>query len=173
MGLYKDNLNRIIDLIEEQKCVTFAGLTSSGKSTLINKLLDTSLTTSKFNNTTLDFIKLDYLDYTIYDTPGLIVNTDSLDNINYKLIQNKPEYRLIIKDYILDIDSCIGLTLYINGKYKVITKKNSEVLENTYNLNGYVDIVLPGLGFIYVKNSTNIKSNKEDLVIRKSIIGGK
>ena len=112
------------------------------------------------------------IDYTIYDTPGLIVNTDSLDNIKYKLIQNKPGYRLIIKDYILDIDSCIGLTLYINGKYKVITKKNNEVLNNTYNLNGYADIVLPGIGFIYVKNSTNIKSNKE-LIIRKSIIGGK
>ena len=171
-GLYKDNLNKIIDYIEEKKYVTFAGLTSSGKSTLINKLLDTSLTTSKFNNTTLDFIKLDYLDYTIYDTPGLIVNTDSLDNINYKLIKNKPGIRLLIKDYILDIDSCVGLTLYINGKYKVVTKKNNENLFNSYDLNGYKDIILPGIGFIYIKNNTKVMSNKE-LVIRKSIIGGK
>ena len=82
------------------------------------------------------------------------------DSRSHRTISNRVSFPLV------------GLTLYINGKYKVVTKKNNENLFNSYDLNGYKDIILPGIGFIYIKNNTKVMSNKE-LVIRKSIIGGK
>lgn len=171
-GLYKDNLNKIINIIENKKNTLFCGITSSGKSTLINKLLDINLTTSKYKNTTLDFIKLDYLDYTIYDTPGLIINNNILDNITYKVINTKNNFRIIIDKYIIEVKELVGLTIYINSLYKIITKKDNSKLDYNYKLNGYKDILLPGIGFIYIKKECNIKCNKE-LIIRDSIIGGK
>ncbi len=171
-GLYKDNLNKIIDIIDKYKLVTFSGLTSSGKSTLINKLIDSNLTTSKYDNTTLDFIKLDYLDYTIYDTPGLITSSKSINNIKYKIIKTKKDYRIIIEDYILEFSNILGITIYINDLYNIVTKKNNIKLDYSYNLDGYKDILLDGIGFIYVKDASLVYANKE-LIIRKSIIGGK
>ena len=69
-------LNYLKDLITYYKEVIFCGETSSGKSTLINNLLDTNLTTSKYQNTTLDFIKLKYEDNTIFDSPGILLNEE-------------------------------------------------------------------------------------------------
>ena len=172
-GKDKIGLNELIKRIEKEECVLFCGETSSGKSTLINSLLDTKLTTSKFDNTTLDFIKLDYLKYTIYDTPGIILSKKSVyDKIKVSTKTLKSDYELIIDDYIITTDNILNMTLFLKDNVIVKTKKKRKNYEYEYSLNDNSDVYLEDIGFIYIKKGSTIKSNKE-LEIRKSIIGGK
>ena len=162
------NLNKIINEIESETNVIFCGETSSGKSTLINKLSLSNLTTSKYNNTTLDFIKLKYLDYTLYDTPGIIINENkkSVENIKIKTCQLNEKYVLSIGKY--KIRSNGNITLLINSDIDINSKKSDELLKNKIEINYPSDIEIDG-GFIFVKNSCTIECN-EKLTIRKSII---
>ena len=50
--------NDILKLCQKEKEVIFSGPTSSGKSSLINYLFNKKLTTSEYQNTTQDFIKI-------------------------------------------------------------------------------------------------------------------
>lgn len=162
------NLNKIIKEIEENKNVILCGETSSGKSTLINKLVGSNLTTSKYNNTTLDFIKIKYLDYIIYDTPGIIINKNkkSTEKIIIKPLNLNDKYILSIDDYRF---RCNGnVTLLVTDNVKISTKKSDVVLKNKMNIKGLTDIELDN-GFIYIKNPCIIESNIE-LGVRKSII---
>jgi ribosome biogenesis GTPase A len=161
-------LNKIINLIEENNNVIFCGETSSGKSTLINNLIDSKLTTSKYNNTTLDFIKLKYLNYIIYDTPGFINESNNdYDNIIIKTKDVSDNYVLNIGDLIIKTNG--NLTFYINDNTNIISKKENVNLPNRVDIKTKSDIVLNN-GFIYVKEGITVYSNKE-LEIRNSIIG--
>ncbi len=165
----KNNINKIIKLIEENKKVILCGETSSGKSTLINSLTDSLLTTSKYNNTTLDFIKIKYLDYIIYDSPGFIVS-------NFK---NVEKYRLLTKTlnskYIYDIGGIKitgdgNITLFLPHDYLLSSKKDNSSLKYELDIKSVSDIILPNGGFIFIKNNMKLKVSQE-LEIRKSIIG--
>ncbi len=164
----KYNLNKLIDFIEEEKNVIICGETSSGKSTLINKLIDSNLTTSKYSNTTLDFIKLKYMDYVIYDSPGLGINTNKKNITNIKVITKvlKSDYNLIIDDVIINGNG--NITLFLDENVKVISKKKKDEFKYKYSIKDKQDIELDN-GFIFVKNGFSISSNKE-LGIRDSII---
>ncbi len=162
-------LNKIINIIKINKEIILCGETSSGKSTLINKLIGSNLTTSKYNNTTLDFIKLKYLDYVIYDTPGILINElkQNTEKIVIKTKQINDKFVLNIGD--LKINGNGNLTLFIPDYINVSSKKenienfsNEKVLDNQ-------DLVLDS-GFIFIKKGMNIKINK-NLEIRNSIIG--
>ena len=162
------NLTKIINKIENFSNVIFCGETSSGKSTLINKLIDSNLTTSKYSNTTLDFIKLKYLDYTIYDSPGIIINENkkSVENIKIKTCQLNENYILLIDDYQI---RCNGnITLFISDSVSIKTKKSNVLLNNKIEIKDSSDIEIDN-GFIFVKNPCKIESNKI-LGVRKSII---
>lgn len=164
------NLNELIKKIEEKKHVIFCGETSSGKSTLINTLVGSKLTTSKYSNTTLDFIKINYLDYLIYDTPGFIINGDKENIEGIKMMTKQ-----MSDDYILNISDCSfkcngNLTLFINKDALISTKKSKENLPKQKVVLSNSDIVL-GDGFIYIKKETAIEY-KGNIEIRKSIIGG-
>ena len=162
------NLNKIINVIESEQNVLLCGETSSGKSTLINKLIGSNLTTSKYSNTTLDFIKLKYMDYVIYDTPGIVINE------NKKVIENIKIYTKQLNDnYVLNINNLKlklngNITLIVDENVFISTKKEDINLENNININNNSDIELEN-GFIFIKNSCIIKSSQE-LMIRKSII---
>ncbi len=162
------NLNKIINTVEENKNVILCGETSSGKSTLINKLVGSNLTTSKYNNTTLDFIKVKYLDYIIYDTPGIIINENkkSTEKIIIKPLSLNDKYILSIGDYQF---RCNGnVTLLVSDNVKISTKKSDIKLINKINIKGSTDIELDN-GFIYIKSPCVIESNIK-LGVRKSII---
>ena len=165
----KYNLNKIINLIKDNKNVIFCGETSSGKSTLINSLTNSNLTTSKYDNTTLDFIKIKYEDYIIYDTPGIFFsNKEALNKILLNTKQLNDKYILIINDVKIKCNS--NITLLISDNCMISSKKDDIDFDNIYHIEDNSDIVIPGYGFIYIKKGETIKSNKK-LEIRKSIIG--
>lgn len=163
-------LNKIINLIEENENVILCGETSSGKSTLINNLIGSNLTTSKYSNTTLDFIKLKYLDYCIYDTPGIIINDDknNTEKIVISTKQLSDKYVLSIGDVKLTANG--NLTFVVSDNLKITSKKEDIELKNIIEINKPTDIELENGGFIFIKNPCIIKANK-NLGIRKSIIG--
>ena len=165
----KYNLGSIIKIIEDKKKVIFCGETSSGKSTLINNLIGSNLTISKYDNTTLDFIKLKYLDNIIYDSPGLFLKNNSIE-LNKIIISPKQ----INNNFIYNIDDLYikgngNITFFINGNYKINSKKDNEEKEYI-TIDDNKDLVIPGVGFIFVKNKASIWLSK-DIEIRKSIIG--
>ncbi len=161
------NINIINNIISENNTL-FVGETSSGKSTLINKLTNNKLTTSKYNNTTLEFIKIKYLDNYIYDTPGLYIkNKYNIDKINIKTIQANKDYFYKIDDIIFNTSS--NITVYYNDKYNITSKKEDNNLIKK-DIDNNSDIVISGVGFIFIKNKTTLYINK-DIEIRKSIIG--
>ena len=147
--------------------IIFCGETSSGKSTLINELFQTKLTTSKYQNTTLDFIKIKKDNYIIYDSPGFNIKEVPLVYNNIKCITKKlnKEYVYTIGD--IKINGEGNITIFIPSNIKINSKKENNNLGYNNELE-YKDIIL-NEGFIYIKNKINIKSNKE-LIIRDSII---
>ena len=163
-------LNKIINKIEEYKTVILCGETSSGKSTLINNLIGSNLTTSKYSNTTLDFIKLKYLEYTIYDSPGIIINENkkSIENIKILTKQLKDDYILNVDD--LKIRTNGNVTLFVTDDVNIKTKKEKINLDNKINISKSSDLELKNGGFIFVKNPCIIEANL-NLDVRDSIIG--
>jgi len=162
------NLNKIINFIESEKNVIMCGETSSGKSTLINNLIGSNLTTSKYSNTTLDFIKLKYLDYIIYDSPGFIINHNkkSVEKIKILTKQLNDKYILTINDIKLRTNG--NITLFVSDDVVIGSKKEDVKLDNVTKINNSSDIELDN-GFIFIKNPCIIESNQK-LNVRKSII---
>lgn len=157
-------LNYLKNLINYYKEVIFCGETSSGKSTLINNLIGTNLTTSKYQNTTLDFIKIKRDDYVIYDTPGLL-NRNNYDKI--KVITKS-----LSNDYVLEVDDLKikgtgNITLFISDKSVIKSKKEDLKLDYVIKIDNPTDLLFKN-GFIFLKDN-NININK-DLERRNSII---
>ena len=161
------NLNNILDFIAYYKNVIFSGETSSGKSTLINKLFKTNLTTSKYANTTLDFIKIKKDKLLIYDSPGLYINSKK-DLTKIQVLTKK-----LSNDFILSIDDLKikgsgNITCFLNNLCNVKSKKEDLNLSERIILDKDSDIELDN-GFIMAKKNTQIITNQK-LNIRNSII---
>lgn len=162
-----NNINSIINIINDYKNVIICGDTSSGKSTLTNLIVGSELTTSKYQNTTLDFIKLKYEDNIIYDSPGFVLdNYMNNEKINIVTKQLNDKYDLYIDDLI--INTIANITIIYNDKVSISSKKSSNKLDKEYKIEKNSDILFNG-GFIFVNKDIIIKSNKE-LINRKSII---
>ena len=132
--------DKLIKLIEKNEKVLFCGETGSGKSTLINKLFDTNLTTSKYQNTTLDFIKIKKDNYYIYDSPGLFINDNKLNDLEkIKVITKKlsEEFTLSIGNVKLKGNG--NITCFLNNLESVTSKKEDKSLKEM-NLSYYVRI---------------------------------
>lgn len=169
----KYNINPLIKKIEEYQDVLFCGETSSGKSTLINLILGSNLTTSKYSNTTLEFIKLNYEGYTIYDTPGLFTSDKTLYNkikMSTKVLDDN--YELLIGDYIINFKNKTSMCLYIKDSINIKTRKRSTKLTNNVKLSSNSDILLDDIGFINTKQEGSLLVNKP-VEVRDSIVGGK
>lgn len=180
--LYISNSNsykssNILEFIKEKNFqdIFIMGITNAGKSTFINKLIKKDkILVSDRENTTLDFIKLKIDNYNIYDTPGF--SYTNLGSISKSLI--KP-ISYVIKG---------GVSIVINNKYKIYFKECNKVIlylniddikkeykkdvyKNKVKVYENSDLVLPGLGFINIKNECLIETNFDVFELRKDISG--
>ncbi|MCG3400962.1 ribosome biogenesis GTPase YqeH [Staphylococcus massiliensis] len=119
-------LETLLETIEKyrgQDDVYIVGTTNVGKSTLINKLIETSVgekdvvTTSRFPGTTLDMIDIPLNDDSfMFDTPGIIQEhqmTHLVSDKELKIIMPKKE----IKQRVFQLNE--GQTLYFGGLARI------------------------------------------------------
>jgi len=137
---FENNFNtQFFQILNELNCknIVFAGRANAGKSSLINKLLNTnSLTTSIYPGTTLEEISLTYKNYVFIDTPGLVDVNNYATHMNYekynlskidKTIKpqifqlNKPQsyfYDGLLRVDIIPQENC-SISFFINNKNKI------------------------------------------------------
>lgn len=160
------------------------GETNSGKSTLINNILDafdsklTKTTMSNKKNTTLDFIRLYVNDrLTLIDSPGFVTDRyefkEELKVIKPYTYQMKENECLKINDFYLKVSNNTSITIY--SIYKLDIKKyykNNIEYDYSKDINNNSDILVYGLGFINIKNDCKISLsniNKDYIEVRESV----
>ena len=187
-----ENVNSIFKIMDKnnKKSCYILGYTNSGKSTLINKLLDSeTTTTSYYTNTTLDFNELDINGYKIIDSPGFNLNNTFYENSEKNLMkrmnpkyfvnpityQTKDNQIFLLEDrlYLKGFDNN-SITFYISNLIKIKKIYKDETIKyKTIDVDNNSDIVISTLGFINVKKSCKLLVNEDlyDLVeVRKSIL---
>lgn len=182
------NINYLINYLKSKKenNIYFLGTTNSGKSSLINKIIELydikrdKLTVSNKKNTTLEFIEINNKElFNIIDSPGFIIKDYGLD-IKYKnkikpitFNMKKNEILLIDKFYIKFLNNT-SITIYSYNNvyskkyYKELSFEKEIILDNN------IDLCILGFGFLNIKNKCNIKILNIDtnlISIRKSIFG--
>lgn len=174
----KNNIKVIERLCKDKKKVLIAGFTNAGKSSIINRLMDSSITVSSKLNTTQDFIKLENRDYIIYDAPGFISKNALEDNIPMHEIkpityQMQPKYYLHFNDINLYFQSDVNITMYMK-EMKINKLRLKEDVDCNICIPSNSDLMIKGLGFIKFSKATfiNINIPNDYYEIRPSIIGG-
>ena len=169
----------ILDYIEKYGKVVFAGPTSSGKSSLINYLFETSLTVSNYKNTTQEFISLKLDEYEVIDAPGFNEDyfQDSVKQKGYlvpKTVTIKKGYSLAVGNTEIYADKDLNLTLFFPKEVICVTKKIKGKFDKTIKIDNHSDLVISNLGFIYFKEEANIFMKTNNYIdIRFSIVGSK
>lgn len=177
-----DNLMNKIKQYKNNQEVYFVGMTNSGKSTLINKIIknysdnNLEVTTSIYPSTTLNKIELNINDLKIVDTPGLVSTGSILNNLSLKEIkkitpkkeikprsyQLKGNNSLIIDNKIrVDLLGDNNITIYIANNINIVktrlsnnTLKDARVKE--LNLKENKDIVIEDLCFIKLTKEAKV-----------------
>ena len=169
----KKLINSLLNIINEKKNVIISGITSSGKSTLINTLFNQNITASHYKNTTLDFIMIKHDDLIIFDSPGFdtkIITSKIKNTLKEKIINLKKGYEVNINGIRFYSENDINFVIFMPSVIKVSTKKitlndgNKEVIKDNS------DLVFDTF-FIYFKKEANIFINNKNYLIRKSVVG--
>lgn len=191
------NLDYLMKKIKKHKTsnkVYVVGHTNTGKSSLINKLIENysecqnELTISPLPSTTLNTVKIELnKDLTLIDTPGLVDRGNIANYIDSSMLKKlihkkkmKPRTFQIKKGQCLVIDNICRIdysngdrnsfTLYIpNGlKVKKMNATKQKIMQDlsktTYELKYREDIVINGLGWIKV-----VEKGVVDIYIDKNI----
>jgi len=175
-----DELLLKIKMHKSSKNVYVVGRTNTGKSTLINKMIQNygeekyELTISPLPSTTLNKINIKLTeDITLIDTPGLIdrgsiinyVDFDMIKKINAKKVINPITYQLkkgqsIIINNIFRMDYIEGeknsFTFFISNDLDIDRKDTNkcelfkDLSKQEINVGYLQDVVINGLGFIKV-----------------------
>ncbi len=177
-----DNLMNKIKQYKNNQEVYFVGMTNSGKSTLINKIIknysdnNLEVTTSIYPSTTLNKIELNINNLKIVDTPGLVSTGSILNNLSLKEIKKitpkkeiKPRIYQLKGNNSLIIDNKIrvdllgdnNITIYIANNINIVktrlsnnTLKDARVKE--LNLKENKDIVIEDLCFIKLTKEAKV-----------------
>lgn len=196
-----DNLISTIDKYRVDDKVYFVGATNAGKSTLINKIIsdysitldDDVITTSPLPQTTLKEIVINFRDYKIIDTPGVVSKNNILNDLSsnmIKMVSCKEEIKpitfrifkgqtILIGDFIridYNEDYKNSFTLFMSNKIKIRKVKTASLEEvplKDIKVLHYHDLVVEGFGFIKIIDDCNLKYYslyKTDFKTRKSLI---
>ncbi len=175
---FEINLFKYLENNNYNTCL-ITGLTNAGKSTFLNNLLKESnqkkeIVVSKYPNTTLDFIKFKINNTYIYDTPGFIPKYPSpLEETKLKPISlniTKPLTITIAKNYKISFNKPNKIILYL--KNNLYTKEYVTYPASLLSIPPNSDLILPGLGFINIKERAPISTNIKDIEIRPNYSGG-
>lgn len=194
-GKNNREVSKILKYLEDNniKETYILGLSNSGKSSLINNMMDilksdmAKITVNKKANTTLDFIRVNINNrLLLIDSPGFILNKSlnhdtSSKNITAYSMQMKicETVGLLDNEYFLKFDGNTPIVLYTNAENKSVIKKYYKAapgLTHTIKIEKEnTDIVLYGIGFVTIKKPVNITTNisLENIEIRPSMFGGK
>lgn len=180
------NLDNLISKIEKynKKKVYLIGNTNSGKSTLLNKLIenysesDINITTSMYPSTTLDTIEVKIKDIEFIDTPGIIDNGSVINYIDYKMLkkitpkkevkprtyQIKGKGSLVIEDLVrIDYETNDNsMTIYIANSVNILrvgeaNPRLKNLPKREFNLENDKDIVITDLCFIKFVKGLKVK----------------
>ena len=177
-----DNLINKIKKYNNNKEVYFVGMTNSGKSTLINKIIknysnkELEITTSLYPSTTLNKIELDLEELKIIDTPGLLSKGSILNNLSLKEIKKitpkkeiKPRSYQLKGNNSLVIDNKVRIDIYGDNNITIYLANNLNItkmgldnpkLKDTnkkeFNLEKDKDIVIEDLCFIKLTKETKV-----------------
>ena len=185
----KTNLNTFIKELYGHDEVYFLGLTNSGKSTLINEIMDkygstnARITTSYKENTTMDFIRIKVGNMTLVDSPGFLIDNFSLAKntlidreIHPITYQNKTNCTYNIGNlFNIKLTGLCSATFYFSNHIDIKRLYNKETIGLSFTVKGNSDIVICGLGFIKVNRDVTIcipESIMKYINIRPSITGG-
>lgn len=180
------NLDNLISKIEKynKKKVYLIGNTNSGKSTLLNKLIenysesDIDITTSMYPSTTLDTIEVKINDIEFIDTPGIIDNGSVINYIDSKMLkkitpkkevkprtyQIKGKGSLVIEDLVrIDYETNDNsMTIYIANSVNILrvgeaNPRLKNLPKREFNLKNDKDIVITDLCFVKFVKGLKVK----------------
>ena len=180
------NLDNLISKIEKynKKKAYLIGNTNSGKSTLLNKLIENysesniNITTSMYPSTTLDTIEVKIKDIMFIDTPGIIDNGSVINYIDYKMLkkitpkkevkprtyQIKGKGSLVIEDLVrIDYETNDNsMTIYIANSVNILrvgeaNPRLKNLPKREFNLKNDKDIVITDLCFIKFVKGLKVK----------------
>ena len=169
-----DNLMSKIKKYSTNKEIYFVGMTNSGKSTLINKLIknysenELEITTSIYPSTTLNKIELELNGLKIIDTPGLLSSGSILNSLTLKEIkkitpkkeikprsyQLKGNGSLVIENYVrIDYHTDNNIVIYLANNLNItkMTHNNNKLKDTNkydFKLDKNKDIIIEDLCFI-------------------------
>ena len=190
-----DELLLMIKKHKSSKSVYVVGHTNSGKSSLINKMVQNyssekyELTISPLPSTTLNKVNIKLTDdITLIDTPGLIDRGSIINYVDFDLIKKINAYQLktgqslIIPD-LFRMDYVNGeknsFTLFVSNDLEIIRKDSNktdllnELSKRTIEVGYNQDLVIDGLGFIKVIEKATLDvyvQNNVDVFVRDSLI---
>ena len=193
----KLSTNLLVRRMEESniKEAYLVGYTNSGKSTLVNELININgikqhITTSSIPNTTIDFIKLKLPSgIRIIDSPGFTYENTLYEKDDFDLIkringrgllkpltiQYKKDSSIVIENqFVIKSNTNNSLTFYYNNEIN-ITKDFKNKIKTTKEIKIDIpensDLVIKTLGFINIKKPCVITTNiKEELLeVRSSM----
>lgn len=173
---HMDELMTLMRKYKKGKKVYIVGLTNSGKSSMVNKILynysthNQMITTSMLPSTTLQEIeiKIDE-ELTIIDTPGLLDQGNMIEYVDIKTLkkitpkheirpityQIKVNQTILFEDFMrVDIGCKNSVTIYVANTVRLERLyKDTEKLKNLEHKHIIVDadsdVVIAGLGFIH------------------------
>ncbi len=168
---------------KKDKEIYVLGLSNSGKSTLINKIIKKyninkrKITTSKVPNTTREFIRVKIDEnLTLVDSPGFVINSLNFlyeKRIKEKIYQMKKNEILRIDDIYIKFKDDVNIKLYLPENVYIKKHFKEKDFHNNLNLEKNNDLVIKGLGFIHFNKDAKISMTKisNDLLEkRKSVL---
>lgn len=180
---HMDELMNTIRTYQKSKCVYIVGLTNSGKSTMVNKILynystsDQMITTSMLPSTTLKEIEIKIDEnLTLIDTPGLLDNGNMTEHVNIETLKKiTPKHEIRPITYQVKVDQTIlfenlmrvdvkcrnSVTVYVANTVRLerlykATDKLTQLQHHHLSIDAQMDVVVAGLGFLHFKEPCEI-----------------
>lgn len=180
---HMDELMDLIRIHQKSKRVYIVGLTNSGKSSMVNKILynysssDEVITTSILPSTTLNEIEIEIDEtLTLIDTPGLLDQGNMTEHVEIKTLKKiTPKHEIRPITYQVKVDQTIlfeklmrvdvkcknSVTIYVANTVRLErlykeTDKLKDLEHHHFVIEEDSDLVVAGFCFMHFKNACEI-----------------